>query len=209
MLVAAVLLCALVLLIVLANSGRLALGPCTPGREGVAEGVSGEARELLETPKFEASPKAIGDLKAGLVDPRLVATLRVVAKEHRICVDAFKEGHYFSPGILDGPLIPDSYGKVGGLPNTHYFGRAADVRRVDGKLVRGNGDDPNLLDVGEIIAGIPPQRRPDQIIGPSSWAKALDRSYEEGWILDTDQLKLHEDHLHIGYMSDDGTRNAR
>ena len=207
--VAAVLLCGLVLLIIFGDVGRLALGPCTPGREGAAEGASGEVKELLETPNFEASSKAIGDLKAEIVDPRLVATLQVVAEEHRICVDAFKEGHYFLPGAPDGPLIPDSYGEAGGLPNTHYYGRAADVRRVDGKPVRGNGSDPDVLGVGESIAGIPPQQRPDQIIGPPSWTKALRRSYEEGWILDADQLKLHEDHLHIGYISDDGTHNTR
>ena len=207
--VAAVLLCGLVLLIIFGDIGRLALGPCTPGREGAAEGASGEVKELLETPNFEASSKAIGDLKAEIVDPRLVATLQVVAEKHRICVDAFKEGHYFLPGVPDGPLIPNSYGDAGGLPNTHYYGRAADVRRVDGKPVRGNGSDPDVLDVGETIAGIPPQQRPDQIIGPPSWTKGLRRSYEEGWILDADQLKLHEDHLHIGYISDDGTRNTR
>jgi len=207
--VAAVLLCGLVLLIIFGDIGRLALGPCTPGREGAAEGASGEVKELLETPNFEASSKAIGDLKAEIVDPRLVATLQVVAEKHRICVDAFKEGHYFLPGVPDRPLIPNSYGDAGGLPNTHYYGRAADVRRVDGKPVRGNGSDPDVLDVGETIAGIPPQQRPDQIIGPPSWTKGLRRSYEEGWILDADQLKLHEDHLHIGYISDDGTRNTR
>jgi hypothetical protein len=207
--VAAVLLCGLVLLIIFGDIGRLALGPCTPGGEGAAEGASGEVKELLETPNFEASSKAIGDLKAEIVDPRLVATLQVVAEKHRICVDAFKEGHYFLPGVPDRPLIPDSYGDAGGLPNTHYYGRAADVRRVDGKPVRGNGSDPDVLDVGETIAGIPPQQRPDQIIGPPSWTKALRRSYEEGWILDADQLKLHEDHLHIGYISDDGTHNTR
>ncbi len=199
----------LVSLILFENGGRLALGPCTPGRAGAAEGVSGEAKELLETTNFEASPKAIRDLKAGIVDPRLVATLQTVAEEHRICVDAFKEGHYFLPGLPDGPLIPDSYGGAGGLPNTHYYGRAADIRRVNGKSIRANGDEPGALGVGEVIAGIPPQERPDQIIGPSSWAKALDRSYEEGWILDTDQLALHEDHLHIGYRSEDGTQNTR
>ncbi len=207
---AAVLLCGLlVFLIVFEYDGRLALGPCTPGRAGVADGISGGAKELLETPNFEASPKAIGDLKAGIVDPRLVATLQTVAEEHRICVDAFKEGHYFLPGVPDGPLIPDSYGEAGGLPNTHYYGRAADIRRVDGRPVRGNGGDSEVLNVGETIAGIPPQERPDQIIGPSSWVEILDRSYEEGWILDPDQLALHGDHLHIGYRSDAGTQNTR
>jgi hypothetical protein len=206
---AAALLCGLVLLIVLGNGGRLALGPCTPGREGIAEGASGEAKELLKTSNFEASPKAMGDLKAGLVDQRLIATLQAVTKEHRICVDAFKEGHHFLPGAPDGPLIPAGYGEAGGLPNTHYYGRAVDVRRVDGKPVRGHATDPDVLSVGEIIASIPPQRRPDQIIGPPGWTKALGRSREEGWILDADQLKLHEDHLHVGYTSDDGTRNTR
>ena len=207
--VTAVLLCGLVLLVTVWDKGKLALGPCIPGREGVAEGANGGAKELLQTRNFEASRAAIDDLKASVMDERLVAALQTVAEKHRICVDAFKEGHYFLPGVADGPLIPDSYGKVGGLPNTHYYGRAADIRRVDGKPVRGNSTDPDVLSVGEILLGISPQKRPDQIIGPESWAKSLGRSSEEGWILDEDQLKLHEDHIHIGYIRDEGTWNVR
>lgn len=209
LLVVALLLGGVVAWIFFGDVGRLALGPCTPGREGAGEGVSGAAGDLLETRNFEASPKAIGDLKADVVDPRLVTTLQTVAEEHRICVDAFKEGHYFLPGVPDGPFIPDGYGEAGGLPNTHYHGRAADIRRVEGKPVRGNGDDSNLLNVGEVLAGIPARQRPDQIIGPPDWTEALGRSSAEGWILDADQLELHEDHLHIGYLSDDGTYNTR
>jgi hypothetical protein len=199
----------LMFLFVLWESGRLVLGPCTPGREGAVEGVSGEAKELLETRNFEASPKAIGDLKAGIVDERLVTTLQTITEEHRVCVDAFKEGHYFLPGVPDGPLIPASYGDAGGLPNSHYYGRAVDVRRVNGKSVRGNGTDPDVLDIGEIISRIPPQERPDQIIGPESWAEALGRSGEEGWILDEDQIERHENHIHLGYIRNDGTWNTR
>jgi hypothetical protein len=105
----------LVFLILFGDGGRLALGPCVPGREGAAEGASGGAQELLETRNFEASPKAIRDLRDGVVDERLVATLQTVAEEHRICIDAFKEGHYFLPGVEDGPLIPEGYGKAGAL----------------------------------------------------------------------------------------------
>jgi hypothetical protein len=72
-------------------------------------------RELLEDPNFEASPKAVDDLEAGVVDPRLAITLQTITKEHRICVDAFKEGHYFVKGVPDGPLIPDGYGEAGVL----------------------------------------------------------------------------------------------
>ena len=137
-----------------------------------------------------------------------MAALQTITEEHRICVDAFKEGHYFLPGVPDGPFIPTSYGEAGGLPNTHYYGRAADIRRVDGKPVRGNSSDPDVLSVGEILAGLPPQERPDQIIGPKNWAQALGRSRQEGWVLDEDQLKLHEGHLHVGYALEDGTQNA-
>lgn len=207
--VAAALLGGLVFLVVLWDGGRLALGPCVPGREGAGEGASGGAGELLETRNFEASQGAIGDLRDGAVDERLVTTLQTVAEEHRICVDSFKEGHYFLPGVEDGPLIPKGYGKAGGLPNTHYYGRAADIRRVNGKPVRGNGADPEVLDVGRTISGIPPQQRPDQIIGPRDWTEALDRPRGEGWILEDDQLALHEDHLHLGYASDGETRNTQ
>ncbi len=209
-LAAIAMLCGLAFLLVLWESGRLTFGPCIPGGERIAEGATGEARELLETRNFEASRNAIGDLKDGVVDERLVATLQAVTEEHRICVDSFKEGHYYLPGVPDGPLIPDSYGDSGGLPNSHYYGRAVDVRRVNGKSVSGNnGTDPDVLAVGEVISRIPPQERPDQIIGPESWADGLGRSSEEGWILDEDQLARHEDHIHLGYIRNDGTWNVR
>jgi hypothetical protein len=202
-------LCGLVFLLVLWDDGRLAFGPCIPGGERIAEGAIGEARELLETRNFEASREAIGDLKAGIVDERLVNTLQTIAGEHRVCVDAFKEGHYFLPGAPDGPLIPDNYGEAGGLPNTHYYGRAADIRRINGKPIRDNGTDQDVLNVGETVTDIRPQERPDQVIGPKNWTKALERSSEEGWILNEDQLKLHEDHIHLGYIREDGTWNTR
>ncbi len=218
MILAAVVLCGSVFLIVVfEGDGDFAPGGCPSGfgwwgagggglLEG--EGPGGEVERFLENANFEASSAAARDLGAGIVDPRLVDTLRTITEEHRICVDAFKEGHHFLPGVTDGPLIPDGYGEVGGLPNTHYHGRAADVREVDGEPVRGNGADPNVLNVGRIIAGIPPRQRPDQIIGPRAWAEALNRSDREGWILDEDQMELHEDHLHIGYLSEGSSSNA-
>jgi len=202
------LLCGGALLAVVLRGGDLTPGRCPTGFGWGVGGGSGEAEELLENPNFEASPAAVRDLKAGIVDERLVSTLQTVTEKHRICVDAFKEGHYFLPGVPDGPLIPESYGDAGGLPNTHYYGRAADVREVDGKPVRGNGADPDVLDVGHILAGISPRQRPDQIIGPQSWTETLNRSREEGWILDDDQLEFHKDHLHIGYRSEGSTSNT-
>ena len=212
---------AALLLAACASGGDAGLSPaCPPGvgrgmwdldlpwseEDGSADGAAGR---LLGDPDFGATPEAARDLEAGVVDERLVAVLRAVTERHRVCVEAFKEGHYFEPGVPDGPRIPEGYGEAGGLPNTHYFGRAADVWWVDGKPVEGNATDPEVLDIGRVLAEIPARRRPDQIIGPAAWANALGYGRERGWVLERDQLELHEDHLHLGYMDKRGTRNAR
>lgn len=215
------LLCTSALLVACGSGGDSGSSPACP--PGVGRGmwdldfpwseddrqVGGVAGRLLENPDFGATPEAAQDLEAGIVDERLLATLSTVAQDHRICVEAFKEGHYFEPGVPDGPRIPEGYGKAGGLPNTHYFGRAADVWWVDGKPVEGNATDPDVLDVGRVLAEIPARRRPDQIIGPPAWTRTLGYGRERGWVLERDQLELHEDHLHLGYMDERGTRNAR
>ena len=171
--------------------------------------VSGEVRALLEDPNFGASRAAVEDLRAGIVDERLVRALLAITEEHRICADAFKEGHYFLPGVEDGPFIPEGYGEAGGLPNTHYYGRAVDIWDVDGKPIEGNGDDPAVRDVGRILASLGRDERPDQIIGPPGWTRALDRTYEEGWVLARDQTELHRDHIHLGFTRENGTTNQR
>jgi hypothetical protein len=171
--------------------------------------ASAEVRELLKNPDFGATPQAAYDLKRGIVDERLVAALAVLTKGHRVCVDTFKKGHFFLPGVPDGPRIPEGYGKAGGLPNTHYYGRAADVRWVDSKPVKGNATDPDVLEVGTLLAGISSKERPNQIIGPPGWFEALGYGREEGWVLAPNQLRLHKDHIHIGYMDEQGTHNPR
>lgn len=167
------------------------------------------AERLLSQPNFGATPEAAGDLEAGIVDGRLISMLRTISKEHSICVQSFKTGHRFLPGVEDGPTIPEGYGGAGGLPNTHYFGRATDIYWIDGEPVEDNGTEPNVLDVGQMLAGIPPDTRPDQIIGPSDWTFRLGYGWEEGWVLTQEQLELHEDHLHIGYTEEEGTKNTR
>lgn len=221
-LIVVVALCGLVLLAVPAGRMGQGLGSapasCPVGFGGLEtpfgdffeeEPPSPEVAALLEDPDFGASYEAEGDLRDGIVDPRLVNSLLLITDEHKVCVDAFKEGHSFLPGVEDRPTIPEGYGKAGGLPNTHYYGRAADIWYVDGKPIEGNGTDRDVLGVGRTLAGMPPEERPDQIIGPPDWTQRLDRSWQEGWVLSQDQLRLHDDHIHIGYNRENGNKNRR
>ena len=188
----------------------LGRGILDPGFLGPEDDRGGPAvRRLLANPDFGASGDAAEDLRSGVVDPRLVEALRGITREHSICVDVFKEGHFFIPGVEDGPRIPEGYGEAGGLPNTHFFGRAADIRYVDGEPVEGNGASPSVLGVGRVLAAMGPRERPDQIIGPEDWTRRLGFGYRRGWVLDRDQLDLHDEHIHLGFTRARGTRNAR
>ena len=88
---------------------------------------SGEASDLLDDPDCRFSEVARRDLRAGIVDEYLISALQAVCREHSIYVNVFKTGHTFGAGLEEGPTIPVGYGNAGGYPNTHYFGRAADI----------------------------------------------------------------------------------
>ena len=166
---------------------------------------SGRAEDLLADPDCKFSDIARADLEAGVVDEYLISTLQAVCREHSISVNVFKTGHTFGPGLVEGPKIPVGYGNAAGYPNTHYFGRAADIWEVDGKPVKGNGADPAVVSVGRILAGLPIKNKPDVVIGPDAWNRVLGYGPEQGWVIDRDQVDLHADHLHVGYWKGDGT----
>ena len=170
---------------------------------------SGRAEDLLADPDCKFSDVARADLEAGIVDEYLISTLQAVCRKHSISVNVFKTGHTFGPGLVEGPEIPAGYGNAGGYPNTHYFGRAADIWEVDGKPVEGNGADPSVVSVGRILAGLPTKNRPDVVIGPDAWNRVLGYGPEQGWVIDQDQVALHADHLHVGFWKGDGTPPPR
>ena len=75
-----------------------------------------EVRKLLADRDFGATPQAAQDLEAGVVDERLVGVLRTLTEEHRVCVEAFKEGHFFEPGILTDPASPKAMVRPAACP---------------------------------------------------------------------------------------------
>ncbi len=158
LILAAALLCGWALLALVRGGDRsLALGPCSSGIDidigslfggESAEPADGEVERLLEDPNFEASRKAEGDLRAGIVDTRLVSTLQTVAEEHQICVHAFKEGHYFLAGVSESTVIPEDYGEAGVLFSKYTRSgsevpRHAERRGYQGRA--GTGVEANLL----------------------------------------------------------------
>lgn len=170
------------------------------GTEGVEPG-SGDAGELLENPNFEASPGSMADLESGIVDERLVAALQAIAAEHRIYVTTIKSDHPYG-ATLEEIGMPS-------VPNSHYYGRTADIAEVDGMPVAGNGATEEVLGVGRILAGLPPSERPDEIIGPAEWHANLGYPREAGFITDSGLNASHSDHIHAGFTSEGGTSNTQ
>lgn len=170
------------------------------GTEGVDPG-SGDTGELLDNPNFEASPGSIADLESGIVDERLVAALQAISAEHSINVTAIKSDHPYG-ATLEEIGMP-------GVPNSHYYGRTADIAEVDGMPVAGNGDTEEVLEVGRILAGLPPSERPDEIIGPAEWHAELGYPREAGFITDSALHASHSDHVHAGFASVGGTSNTQ
>ena len=70
--------------------------------------------------------------------------------------------------------------------------------------MQSNGLSENVLDVGKILASIQKEKRPDQVIGPTAWTQALEKTNgDDGWLVgDEWQTRLHDDHLHIGYETE-------
>lgn len=181
-----------------------------PTGGGEVEPGSGEAQDLIENPNVELTPEAEADLREGLVDERLIAVMNAIAANNKIRIEWFKTGHNFGPGFgEDGPTVPDGYGNAGGAVNSHYFGRGADIFVINDQQILGRGTDPDVLDAGQVLQSLGPQARPDQIIGPTAWHEALGAEREMGFINDVDQTELHNDHLHLGFMQEEGTYNTR
>jgi hypothetical protein len=157
--------------------------------------VNGQVEQLFELSTFKPSEQAYADLASGNTDPRLVAILLALAQKHGLEISTIKTGHPL------GPRTP------GGFVNSHYFYRAVDIIAIDGKSIPGHETDPGIVDVGRILRGISPQDRPDYIFGPEAWHAVLKYPETAGFRSDPFHNRLHADHLHLSFESEEGTEN--
>jgi hypothetical protein len=134
------------------------------------------ATAVLANPNVELRPEAEADLKAGRVDPRVLAVLLALSARFSLAgVGPFVTGHsYYVAGT--------------NRPSNHTFGRAVDIGTIDAELVApANGA---ARQAALALASLPAPLRPDEIGSPFADLESL-----PGLFSDAD----HQDHLHLGY----------
>ena len=164
----------------------------------------GTADDLLNHPNIELHPRALGDVEAGVVDPRLVAALVSVADDFQIYIGWFKTGH--SECVGGGSIA----GNPGCAISNHHFGRAADIGAV------GFDDGPREAVSPGNEAALALSNRwgtmdLDDPLRPESLGSPWDGGVFEGHFTDGNHLN----HLHVAWRTDppppvgiEGTRHG-
>ncbi|HEX6021407.1 MAG TPA: CHAP domain-containing protein, partial [Solirubrobacter sp.] len=151
--------------------------PIDPDQFGGAEvGTGGppdpEALALLKNKNVILDDVGIADIKAGRIDPRVVAVLAKLSQEHEIKVSCMCSDH--------------SKLTAGGSISNHFYGRGLDIAAIDGEIV---GPGSTLArEVASELSSLDPNYRPNEIGSP--WAIS-----GPGYFTDA----AHQNHLHIGF----------
>ena len=142
------------------------------GAEGTGGTPDPEALALLKNKNVVLDDTGVADIKAGRIDPRVVAVITKVSQEHKITISCMCSDH--------------SKFTAGGSVSNHHFGRGADIAAIDGQPV-GPGN-PVAREVASELSSLDPSIRPNEIGSP--WAIA-----GPGYFTDA----AHQNHLHIGF----------
>lgn len=155
-----------------------ATGPQAPvdpeqfGADGTGGTPSPEALALLDNDNVVLDAVGVADIKAGRIDPRVVAVLSKLSEEHEITVSSMCSDH--------------SKFTSGGSISNHYHGRGMDIAAIDGMPV--NPGNPLARKVATALSSLAPSYRPDEIGTP--WPIA-----GPGYFTDA----AHADHLHVAF----------
>jgi hypothetical protein len=136
-------------------------GPPVPGTD-----------ELLSNSHVTFDTDGVADLKAGIIDPRIVSVLNEVAEDHDITVSCMCSDH--------------DQMTTGGSVSNHYYGRGLDISVVDGQAV--NPGNAAAQELATSLGGLPESIRPSEVGSPWDLPGSAD-------FTDSD----HQDHLHIGF----------
>jgi hypothetical protein len=148
--------------------------------EAAVAHASPEALALLRDGNVEFDPEGVADLRAGRIDPRIVAILREVAKSHRISVSALMSDH--------------AVNTASGSVSNHHFGRAVDIAVIDGRPV--SPDNRAARELAAALLRLDPRIRPTELGSP--WALPDPAAFTDG---------DHQDHIHVAF--DDPVKPGR
>ena len=151
---------------------RAPLDPASFGAVGGGGRPSPEALALLDNKNVVLDGDGVADVKAGRIDPRVIAVLTKLSESHKITVSCMCSDH---PELT-----------TGGSVSNHHLGRGADIAAIDGAPV--NATSPLARDVATELGALSSSYRPDEVGTP--WAIAA-----PGYFTDAD----HQDHLHVGF----------
>lgn len=134
------------------------------------------AQAVLSHPNLELRPEAEADVRAGIVDPRLLACLLTLAERFPLAgVGPFQTGHSY-------------YVAGSNRPSNHSFGRAVDIGAVAGELVSPANGAARQATLA--AAALPAPLRPSEIGSPFAELEQLPGLFTDA---------AHQDHLHLGY----------
>ena len=135
-------------------------------------------RRVLEDTRIDIYQCGRDDIRAGLIDKRVLVTLKWLAGAGlRPTVSSLKCGH-------------SMYVAGGGRISDHWFGRAVDISAINGISILGNQEDGGITDITiRKLLELKGIMTPSQIISLRTYAGADN----------TLALRDHDDHIHIGF----------
>ena len=157
------------------SSGSQTIDPTQFGGEGTGGAPSAETLALLENKNITFDDTGISDLKAGKIDPRVVAVLTRLSQDHELSISCMCSDH--------------SKLTSGGSISNHFHGRGVDIASVDGEIV--NPGSVAARELASEMQEINSEYRPDEIGSP--WAIS-----GPGYFTDAG----HQDHVHLGFKTE-------
>ena len=154
---------------------RRPIDPSEFGQDGTGGALSPEGAALLKNKNLEFDSVGIADLKAGKIDPRVVAVLTKLSEDHKLKISCMCSDH--------------SKFTSGGSISNHAYGRGLDIASVDGEIV--NPGSTAARELASELSTLPEKYRPDEIGSP--WPIS-----GPGYFTDAG----HQDHVHVGFKQE-------
>ena len=130
---------------------------------------------LLKNKNITFDETGIADIKAGKIDPRVIAAMTKLSEDHKITVTCMCSDH--------------SRATAGGSVSNHSLGRGLDIGTIDGEIVRPNS--AAARELASELSQLPEEYRPNEIGSPFAISGP-------GYFTDA----AHQDHIHFGFKQE-------